>query len=386
MCMNAIDNGTTRETFAIVLALVIAMSTTSSLAQDGSQWIGKRVVAKARNMELRVGDEVVAVENGHQIYTVQRSSSGWFWVVAGSTKGWIQVDEVVGLDQATTYFSELVRLEPSNAWAYGMRGVIRQDKHELDKAIADYDMALRLDRNLYEILNNRGHAWASKHNYDRATADFNDAIRLEPNHPQFFVNRGNAWSAQGKFNRAVADYSEAIRLAPDLAMAYNNRGYAWFQQQNLDRAIADYDKALQLDKSLVLAYHNRAVVWEALGELKRALAEYDEAIRLDPQDSWSFNGRAWLRASCADSKYRDGKRAVDDATRACELSKWSEPAPLDTLATALAESGEFAKAIELEEKALSQTASDADPDRRARLARLALYRQRKPFHRESTAK
>ena len=56
-------------------------------------------------------------------------------------------------------------------------------------------------------------------------------------------------------------------------------------------------------------------------------------------------------ATCSDAKIRDGKKAVELATRACELSQWNNASYHDTLAASYAESGEFDKAVEWQEKA-----------------------------------
>src|SRR5262249_19208480 len=61
---------------------------------------------------------------------------------------------------------------------------------------------------------------------------------------------------------------------------------------------------------------------------------------------------AWLWATGPDG-VRDGKRAVEAATRACELTDWKENEFLDTLAAAYAEVGDFDKAVEYQKKAVS---------------------------------
>ena len=59
---------------------------------------------------------------------------------------------------------------------------------------------------------------------------------------------------------------------------------------------------------------------------------------------------------------------------------WGHPVPLDTLAAAYAEVGDFDKAVESQEKA-SKLYTDAD-DRKKGEDRLKLYQQRKPYREE----
>ena len=40
---------------------------------------------------------------------------------------------------------------------------------------------------------NRGIAWNDKEEYDKAIADFNEAIRLDPEDAQAYIDRGDAW-------------------------------------------------------------------------------------------------------------------------------------------------------------------------------------------------
>ena len=53
-------------------------------------------------------------------------------------------------------------------------------KQQDDRAIADYDVALKLDPTLADIFNARGELWRKKGDRPRALADFGAAIKLNP--------------------------------------------------------------------------------------------------------------------------------------------------------------------------------------------------------------
>jgi tetratricopeptide (TPR) repeat protein len=104
-------------------------------------------------------------------------------------------------------------------------------KDQIDRAIGDYDVALRLDPTLADILNARGELWRKKGNRPRALADFGAAIRLNPNHLAAKANYKSlaleverlgamiAVNNKPSFNCAIARRAveKAICASPELA-------------------------------------------------------------------------------------------------------------------------------------------------------------------------
>ena len=66
------------------------------------------------------------------------------------------------------------------SWAYYNRGNAYDDKGDVDRAIADYTEAIRLDPKFALAYNNRGNAYKAKGNSGRARADFDQANALMP--------------------------------------------------------------------------------------------------------------------------------------------------------------------------------------------------------------
>jgi TPR repeat len=83
--------------------------------------------------------------------------------------------------------------EMSVAAAFRNRGNAYATKGDLERAIADYDQATRLNPDDAPAYNNRGFAHAIKKNYDHAIADYDQAIHLNPHYARAFINRGNIY-------------------------------------------------------------------------------------------------------------------------------------------------------------------------------------------------
>ena len=112
------------------------------------------------------------------------------------------------------------------------------------------------------------------------------------------------------------------------------------------------------------------------GEIDNALHDYTEAIRLHPKNATGYREIARLRATCSNERYRDGKKAVEYATQACERSAWNDPNSVSVLAAAYAEDGDFTKAVKWQEEAV---ALSPENEKTKRSERLQLYRAKMPF-------
>jgi tetratricopeptide (TPR) repeat protein len=253
--------------------------------------------------------------------------------------------------KAVRLLTDAVEQNPNNADAFVARGTTYQRIYELDNALADYDAAIRINPKHVAAFNGRGSALHDKGEYENAIAEFDEAIRLDPKNPTAYVRRGSVWNSEGELDKALVDFDKAIRLDPKNAEAYFHRGGTWEWSHKLDKALADYDAA----------------------------------IRLDPKSIVAREKRAWIRATSWDDNYRDGAKAVADATKVIEdasksvfeLTDWRHPYRLCMLAAAYAESGEFDKAVEWQEKAIELVPDDDDFP-----SRLKLYQAKKPYREE----
>src|SRR5262245_53761013 len=92
-------------------------------------------------------------------------------------------------------------------------------------------------RDLSTVFASRATAYQRQGQLDRAIQDYEEAIRLDPTNAIAYYNRGIAYGAKGDWDRAIQDYDQAIKHQPSDAAAFRSRGLAWQEKKQLERAI-----------------------------------------------------------------------------------------------------------------------------------------------------
>ena len=290
-------------------------------------------------------------------------------------------------DKAINDATESIRLNPHYFGGYLARGIIYRRMGNLDQAISYYDMAIRLNPNFARTYYNRAIAYGLKGDYNAAIRDNTEAIRRRDPIMQadFYYNRAVYYHAIGKPDKAIADYNEAIRLAPNDLRTYCGRASMFEDMGELDKASADYDRATRYNATDTNGYVFRGTADFAKGNYRAAASDFEKAARLSPRDYDALCRLAWFQATCPEDPLRNGKEALEKARGACELTHWQHYDPIDTLAAAYADIGNFDDAVKYQTQAINMKGVHAFT-RKKMQERLELYRQHKPYRQESKFK
>ncbi|MBV8608905.1 MAG: tetratricopeptide repeat protein, partial [Singulisphaera sp.] len=247
---------------------------------------------------------------------VLRHQPNHFWAQCLSAICYLQLRRPL---EAKAGLNACLNQEPDFAWLYLLRGfasgqvgaifaraggVAASESNLLGKAEdhfaaaeEDYARALELLERRpvaelrYVLLVNRGLLRWQRRDLDRAVADLREAIRLDPRLYQAHAGLAQVLRQQGKPDAAIEQFTRAIALRPDLAALYRGRAGVYQGRKDLNpdligAALRDLDEAVRREAPanpvLALDHTNRARLLAHAGRHAEALAACDAALRAVP--------------------------------------------------------------------------------------------------------
>jgi tetratricopeptide (TPR) repeat protein len=198
------------------------------------------------------------------------------------------------LDRAIAEYSLALEKAPAMAEAHIGRGNAYSGNLEYAQALNDYSAGAEIDAGYDHYA--RGYSLYLVGDYQSAVDEFSQAIAQQANLVAAYNDRGLAYTNMGNPDRAIADFNEAININNASAFAYNNRGNAYMAKANYGKAIEDYSRAVELHPRLVFPYSGRGFAYHQLGDYSKAIDDYTKAIAITPKDAtlYSLRGNAYL--------------------------------------------------------------------------------------------
>jgi tetratricopeptide (TPR) repeat protein len=261
-----------------------------------------------------------------------------------------------------------------------------------DKALAHYQDALAINPRLAEAYRGAAaiHVHLKKH--ESAVAVLKDLLKFHPGD----IEASRALAAQLFTLKRGDEAADVLRTILDQApndLDAIDKLASYLITVNRPTEALPYLERLAVQQPTNANVHgNLASAYLAAKRFDLAVAHFRKALDLKPlrkpsgtdetkQDLsnvvWA-NNLAWLLATCADSRLRNGKEAVQLATAACEAVGYKVEF-VDTLAAAHAEAGQFDEAVKFGQQFLDQAELTKPELVKAGKERLELYRAHQPF-------
>jgi len=282
---------------------------------------------------------------------------------------------------AINAYSEAIKLDEYFAAAYFWRGLAYEQRYPYDweLAISDFTTSIKYNYNLAYSYNNRGYAYADKyyekHDYNKALADYNEAIKIDPDNFTFIANRAKLFYDMENYKSAVDEYTKAINLKPDNGFLYCMRGLSYsslgkwensFQGIATAAELESWNKIISdLEKSYELGFEDMGMLGQRYilenYKWKKRISEISENIKNDKNNPALYETLGDIYFTGNELKENENSYYVNgykERFKAKERMKFIPPgtAVFDGTASGSGGSGygsDYVRAIENYSKALS---------------------------------
>ncbi len=323
-------------------------------------------------------------------------------------------------DELQAVLTKQIEDKPKDGRLYRLRGTVfimqaaekQGDKEALAKARPDLDKAIELNSRDAQALVLRSQVLFDLGELDQARRDISDALVINPDAGEGFFMRAAIAAREGRFDAAVSDMEMLVRAYPTRE-SYVRTLAQYYQLDNRPRmAIRLMDELIRENKNGWRNLRMRGDARLSVGEHAEAISDYesaisviekakkdsdkteateskegadeeDESVQPGPEEhAGLLNNLAWVLSTSPKDSVRNGKRSLELALKACELTEYKAAHILSTLASAYAETGDFEKARQWSGKAVELGTAEDNEQLDQLKKELESYKENKPWREE----
>jgi tetratricopeptide (TPR) repeat protein len=196
---------------------------------------------------------------------------------------------------ARKLFEEAINYNPNNAVAYFGLAEVLDDLDKEDEAIASYEKALSLDKDLTEIYVPIGVIYYQKGDIAKADEYLGKALKASPNNSQTQYFSGLVRLAQNRNQEALASFQETVKIEQDSPEAHYYAGKALVRLNRMKEAIAEFEEALRLKPKYFEALFDAGAANYEIENYQEAVNKYKAAtmVKNDSAEAYANLGDAY---------------------------------------------------------------------------------------------
>jgi tetratricopeptide (TPR) repeat protein len=132
----------TKLTFSLAILCLFPVASHAA----GGGWKGAKIMPKSDQLMIKGGATSGSIYDMMWPAVIEQTNGRWLWIrdEGGGREqpvaGWVYADDVLKLEEARDYYSELIRGD-APAWVYWLRGIVWENQREPGIALLDYQKA-----------------------------------------------------------------------------------------------------------------------------------------------------------------------------------------------------------------------------------------------------
>ena len=196
--------------------------------------------------------------------------------------------------QALVDFTQVIeRQDMLLGAAYSNRCLVNLQLENDVAAEADCIAAIENHPDNIEAHLNLGLAYHHQGKYQKAIAEDNKVIQLDKQDYRAYYNSGLAYSALNDYQKAIAEYQTALNYALDSgiesqSLIYNDLALVYVMLAKHERAILNFDRAIALNENNYYAYYNRGCTYHRQEKYRLAIQDFTRVIQLQPNFTQAY--------------------------------------------------------------------------------------------------
>lgn len=194
-------------------------------------------------------------------------------------------------EKAMANFDAALRQDKFHAPAYFYKGMVFELIGQKESAKSSYQTAIETDGNYYDALHHMGNLLATEMD-QKALTYYDAALDVEPNSYEATRNKGLFLIKLGEYQAARNAFNSMLTFSPDNEECYFNIGNTYVasyrddmeqysKDTTISNAIANFQKAADLNPEYIDALYNLGWMYQFLGEKQTAIEYYQMVLEVD---------------------------------------------------------------------------------------------------------
>lgn len=282
-------------------------------------------------------------------------------------------------DEAVSQFEQDLKQNENSIEAQYNMAVALGIQNKYSEAIKHLDIVLKLNPDYADARNRMALALLASGRPGEAVTHLYRLLQQSGDSAEIHFKLAMAFSMLKQYDEAIKHFIQVLGLDPNYPEVHNKMGLALLGAGRTNEAVTQLTEALQTSKNPSEVYYNLGTAYSLLKKHDLAIQNLTKAVELNPNNISALNNLAWALATIGDEFIKDPK-AIDYARHACEITGYSQPNLLDTLAASYAAAGRFDQAVKTAQKAIDLAKIEGQNELAGEIQqRLELYKAGKPY-------